>query len=88
MIDALNQTGTRPIQTAATPRGPAGPDRLAAGRHDALELSEAARAALEPGGIRHELVQRVKAELAADNYLTDDKLSVAVDRLHARIFSQ
>lgn len=88
MIDALNQTATRPIQNTAAQRAQAKtPAAQTAGR-DAVELSDAARSELDNSGIRSELVDRVKAEIAADKYLTDDKLNVAVDRLHARLFAR
>lgn len=88
MIDALNQTVTRPIHTAAAQRAQTkGAEPLPVGR-DAVELSDAARSELESGGIRGALVDRVKAEIAADKYLSDDKLNIAIDRLHARLFAR
>lgn len=52
---------------------------------DAVELSEAAQEQLrhsESMPIRTTLVERVRAEIAAGTYLTDDKLDVAVSRVH------
>ena len=52
---------------------------------DAVELSTAAQRELagdESAPIRTELVARVRAEIAAGTYLTEDKLNVAVSRIH------
>lgn len=56
---------------AAGPTGPA----PAAKPADTVELSDTARGA----AIRTDLVERVKAEIAAGTYLTDDKISAAAD---------
>ncbi|MBL8764129.1 MAG: flagellar biosynthesis anti-sigma factor FlgM [Phycisphaerae bacterium] len=59
--------------SAATPRAA-----------DRVELSDEARAlsqlALDPP-IREDLVSRVRSEIEAGTYLTDDKLDAAVNRL-------
>ena len=52
---------------------------------DAVELSPVAKAHLRPpesAPIRTELVEQVRAQIAAGVYLTDDKLHAAIDRLH------
>ena len=51
---------------------------------DELELSEAGQLAsrlVEWGEIRHERVAEIRQAIAAGNYETAEKLSVAVDRL-------
>ncbi len=57
---------------------------------DAVELSPAARERLENSGqetIREDLVERVRAEIAAGTYLTDDKINAVVDRLLAKVIA-
>jgi anti-sigma28 factor (negative regulator of flagellin synthesis) len=66
----------RGSQTRTSPAEPLTADRV--------ELSDAARAHLagersEP--IRQGMVNRVRAEIGAGTYLSDEKLDVAVDRL-------
>lgn len=46
---------------------------------DRVELSEAGREQLGP--IRMELVQRIRSEIAAGTYLTEQKLNTAIDRM-------
>jgi len=51
---------------------------------DRLEISSAAEAAIqaaETGGIRQDLVGRIRSEIAAGTYETSDKLDVALNRL-------
>jgi negative regulator of flagellin synthesis FlgM len=51
---------------------------------DRVEISPAAEAALqaaESGAIRQDVVDRVRAEIAAGTYETPDKLDAALDRL-------
>jgi anti-sigma28 factor (negative regulator of flagellin synthesis) len=55
---------------------------------DSVELSHVAQSQIadeEP--FRSELVQRIRAEIADDKYLTDDKLDAVVERLHRELFS-
>lgn len=54
---------------------------------DSVELSSAARTevASADDAVREDLVQRVRAEIEAGTYLTDDKLDVVVDRLHREL---
>ena len=57
---------------------------------DAVELSTAAQQEMEKedsGRIRINLVEQVRAEIAAGTYLTDDKLDAVVNRLHAELFN-
>lgn len=66
---------TAPVQTTAV--------------QDTVEISTVARLAaqihdLPP--VRTEVVQRVKAELAAGTYETQDKIDVAIDRLMDEMF--
>lgn len=59
-------------------------------RADAVELSELARARMardEAGPIRHDLVERIRAEIAAGTYLTDDKIDAVVERLHQNMIA-
>lgn len=51
---------------------------------DRVEISPAAEAALqaaETGAIRQDLVNRIRAEIAAGTYETPEKLDAALDRL-------
>ena len=60
-----------------------------AGSADAVELSSTAREQLngDTQGIRSELVERVRGEIAQGEYLTDEKLDSAIDRLTAALFA-
>lgn len=55
---------------------------------DVVDLSDAARSRLasEDQPIRSELVNRVRAEIAAGSYDSDAKLDVVIDRLHRELF--
>ena len=60
------------------------PAKSTAGPSDQLDISPAAEAAAqaaESGGIRADLVSRVRGEIAAGTYETADKLDVALDGL-------
>jgi negative regulator of flagellin synthesis FlgM len=51
---------------------------------DRVEISPAAEAAIraaEAGGIRHDLVSRIRSEIAAGTYETPEKLDAALERL-------
>lgn len=51
---------------------------------DRLEISPAAEAAIqatETGGIRQDLVGRIRSEIAAGTYETPDKMDAALNRL-------
>jgi hypothetical protein len=57
---------------------------------DTVDFSDAARERIEHGEsglIRRDLVERVRSEVAADTYLTGDKLDAAIDRLFDSLFS-
>ena len=57
--------------------------------HDTVEISTVARLAAqvhELPAVRTEVVQRVKSELAAGTYETQDKIDVAIDRLMDELF--
>jgi negative regulator of flagellin synthesis FlgM len=43
--------------------------------------AEAAIQAAEAGGVRQDLVNRIRSEIAAGTYETPDKLEAALDRL-------
>ena len=95
MIDGV----TNPIQTTTqVPVRPGGgkpgeelrdkAEQLAT--QDAVELSSVARRELETGDtrpIRLNLVERVRAEIAAGTYLTDEKLDAVVNKLHGEFFN-
>jgi len=56
---------------------------------DTVEISTVARLAAQVHdlpAVRTEVVQRVKAELAAGTYETQDKIDVAIDRLMDEMF--
>jgi negative regulator of flagellin synthesis FlgM len=51
---------------------------------DRLEISRAAEAAVkatETGGIRQDVVNRIRSEIAAGTYETPDKLDAALNRM-------
>ncbi|HEX4413630.1 MAG TPA: flagellar biosynthesis anti-sigma factor FlgM [Lacipirellulaceae bacterium] len=51
---------------------------------DRLEISQAAEAAMkatETGGIRHDLVNQIRSQIAAGTYDTPDKMNAAVERM-------
>jgi negative regulator of flagellin synthesis FlgM len=56
----------------------------AAGGADRVEISPAAQAAIqaaEAGEVRHDLVNKIRAQIANGTYETAAKLDVALDRL-------
>jgi len=53
---------------------------------EALRLSEVSRAGMESTRVRFDLVNRVKAEIAAGTYDTPDKMDIALERMANRIF--
>ncbi len=74
--------GVNPPHTAQ--RGQAARAASAPRGADRVEISPAAEAAVqaaESGGIRTDLVNQIRAQIAAGTYETPDKLSAAVDRL-------
>jgi len=54
-------------------------------QRDAVELSSAARQRLEQTPIRRDLVERVREEIEAGTYLTEDKIDAVVDRLLSKL---
>lgn len=48
---------------------------------DSVELSDAARQAASSDEVRHDLVNRVRAELEAGTYETEGKLDTAIEGL-------
>ena len=54
---------------------------------EALRLSDVAKTGAETTKIRFDLVNRIKAEIAAGTYDTPDKMDTALDRMASRIFS-
>lgn len=92
MIEGINN------QISATPRpSPRGSvsqtdetQHKKEGSGDAVELSATARQQIErpeSTEIRKELVERVRAEIAADTYLTDDKIDAVVNRLMRKVIA-
>jgi len=53
---------------------------------EALRLGELAKANTESPRIRFDLVNRIKAEIAAGTYDTPDKMDIAIERMASRIF--
>jgi negative regulator of flagellin synthesis FlgM len=64
------------------PAAPA-PEATSPSTVDHVDISPAAEAAVQAseGGIRADLVARVRSEIAAGTYETPDKIAAAVDRL-------
>lgn len=54
--------------------------------NDVVEFSADAGGDKQP--IRHELVRRIKAEIAADTYVTDAKIDDVVETLHRKLFGR
>lgn len=52
---------------------------------EALELGETRQTESSSAGIRFELVNRIKAEIAAGTYDTPDKMDIALDRMIGRM---
>ena len=52
---------------------------------EALRLSDVAKTGAESTKIRFDLVNRVKAEIAAGIYDTPDKMDIAIERMASRI---
>jgi len=53
---------------------------------EALRLSDASKTNGESTRIRFDLVNRVKAEIAAGTYDTPEKMDIALERMASRIF--
>jgi len=94
MIDGVTNPVHAPTQATARGEAPAGEETRSPaerfGQTDAVELSPAAQQQLErdeSAPIRTKLVERVRAEIAAGAYLTDDKLEAAVNQMHAEVFA-
>ena len=86
-----------PPPTAPRPVDPAAPITAGVekveppGVSDVVEISDVARLAAklhEIPPIRTELVERVKAELAAGTYETQERLEITVERLMEELFPQ
>jgi len=86
MVHDVSQSLIGPAHTRHTQEAPARGDAPAARnasavRGDSVELSADARAYAESLPVRQALVDRVRAEIARGNYLSDDKIDVAAERL-------
>jgi len=53
---------------------------------ESLRLSDAAKTDAGSTKIRFDLVNRIKAEIAAGTYDTSDKMDIAIERMASRIF--
>ena len=53
---------------------------------EALRLSEVTKSTSESTKIRFDLVNRIKAEIAAGTYDTPEKMDIALERMASRIF--
>jgi anti-sigma28 factor (negative regulator of flagellin synthesis) len=52
---------------------------------EAIELSNKTKAESSTAGVRFDLVNRVKSEIAAGTYDTPDKMDIAIDRMVDRL---
>ncbi len=52
---------------------------------EALDLGNVQQAESSSAGVRFELVNRIKAEIAAGTYDTPDKMDIALDRMIGRM---
>ena len=65
-------------------RGQAAQEAPRASSADRVDISPAAEAAIqasESGGIRHDLVNQIRAQISAGTYETPAKLDAAIERL-------
>lgn len=69
-----------PHSTGAAAK-PGRPSAVAADQLDISPAGEAAASAAETGGMRDELVARVRSQIAAGTYETPEKIDAALDRL-------
>ena len=53
---------------------------------ESLRLSDVAQTNAGSTKIRFDLVNRIKAEIAAGTYDTQDKMDIAIDRMASRVF--
>jgi anti-sigma28 factor (negative regulator of flagellin synthesis) len=67
-------------------RQTASPKDTVAFSAEGLRLSTVAQTNAESSKIRCDLVNRIKAEIAAGTYDTPDKMDIAIDRMATRIF--
>jgi negative regulator of flagellin synthesis FlgM len=67
-----------------TPRTPASQTTSAPGAVDRVDISPAAAAAsrdTETGGVRQDLVNLIRSQIASGNYDTPEKMDIAMERL-------
>ena len=84
-VDAISRTGVRPQVTVGktyptAPNARVSPPRGA----DRAEFSDAAQLLSclnELPDVRHDLVERVRGEIATETYLTDEKIRQAIDSM-------
>lgn len=93
-ISSIGGAGEARFRASAaerTTQNPADHARIESARRsrqaDTVSLSDAARTAAqaEPAEVRTELTSRVRAELDAGTYVTQDKLDAAVEKLVGEI---
>jgi len=86
-VSALNGLGTAAVGRGEPSARTIRPVEVAAVRRDADRV-EVSREAREAGprveGVRRDLVERVKREIAAETYDTDERLDLAVEAMVVR----
>lgn len=85
-------SATQPPTRAAGPPGDQarGHPVSADAAPDALDLSTVAQERMEQDAaqpLRLNLIERIRAEIAAGDYLTNERIEAAVNKLHASLFS-
>ncbi len=88
MIESVSNSLPAAAQSAANQSADVRSQRVleaAREQRDAVELSSAARQRLEQTPIRRDLVERVREEIEAGTYLTEDKIDAVVDRLLSKL---
>lgn len=70
-----------PHSPQRSPSARTAPAQQGADRVDISPAAEAAAQAAENGEVRHDLVNQIRAQIAAGAYETPEKLDVAIDRL-------
>ena len=84
-VDAISRTGVRPQVTVGKTNPTALNARVSPPRGaDRAEFSDAAQLLSrvnELPDVRHDLVERVRGEIATETYLTDEKIRQAIDSM-------
>jgi anti-sigma28 factor (negative regulator of flagellin synthesis) len=77
---SVGQNNAEPVRQTSSPK-----DSITFS-DEALRLSDVAQSSGGPTKIRFDLVNRIKAEISAGTYDTQDKMDVAIERMASRIF--